>query len=70
MRIILLSVASIIITAAFLFHPLYPAELGLFASGWLVALSVLPVIWYELKHKAYAEYAFYAVNGPVPGRAF
>ena len=55
MRIILLSVASIIITAACLFHPLYPTELGLFDSGWIGALSALLMLWYELKQKARAN---------------
>ncbi len=55
MRIILLSVASIIITIACMFHPLYPTELGLFASGWIGALSALLMLWYELKQKARAN---------------
>lgn len=52
MRIILLSVASIIITIVCMFHPLYPTELGLFASSWIVALSALVMLWQGLKHKA------------------
>lgn len=55
MQIILLSVASIIITAVCLFHPLYPTELGLFASGWIGALLALLLLWQGLKHKARAN---------------
>lgn len=51
MQIILLSVASIIITAVWLFHPLYPTELGVFASCWIVTLSALLMLWQGLKHK-------------------
>lgn len=55
MRIILLSVASIIITTVCMFHPQYPPEFGLFASSWIGALSALLLLWYELKHKARAN---------------
>ena len=52
MRIILLSVASIIIIAVCMFHPLYPTELGLFASGGLISLAALLMLWHELHNRA------------------
>lgn len=52
MPVIILALLSMIITSACLFHPLYPTELGLFASGWLVAVAALYMLWHGLKHKA------------------